>query len=904
MTSTNTTSSAQASTQASTQAPSSTPVALEGLRSSDAARRLAQDGPNELEASKKSSLLGRMAKMLHEPMFVLLLAAALIYIVVGDLREGLTLGVFVLAVLGLTLYQEGKSEHSIEALRELNQHHANVMRDGVVVKLPSKNVVKDDWVVIAEGDRIPADGWLVRADNVEVDESLLTGESIAVSKVARAAADASKATDTSQAADVPTTDVTTAEVKAAEAKAACTVYSGTFVIRGQGVFQVSATGSATEIGKIGSSLNQLTTEVTPLHKQTARLVTVLATIGLSLCAAMVIVLGLRTGAWLPALLSGIALAMAMLPEEYPVVLAIFPALGARRLAKEGVLTRHINAIETLGATTLLCTDKTGTLTQNRMTVQALTVQAASAGAPLHFDAVAGGVLAEDFHAILEHAILASSPQPFDPMELAFHAFGKTWLQSTEHLHSAWTLEQTYPLSPALRAMSHVWHDTDANRRIVSTKGAPEAVMDLCHMPADMQATWRAEVDALAARGLRVLAVAHGQTSAAPWPASAHDFDFQWLGLIGLADPLREEVPQAMAECHSAGIRVLMITGDYPATAQVIATQAGMPAGDVITGDDVERLTDPALQARLKNVNVCARISPHQKLRIVEALKRNGEIVTMTGDGVNDAPALRAAHVGVAMGARGTDVAREAADLVLVDDNFASIVRGIRTGRRIFANLQKSMAYIFAIHIPIALLALIPMLFALPPLFLPLHIALLEMIIDPACSLAFENEPEHARSMHIPPRNTLAPLFGAPAMLHAFVQGALVFASAAAAYWASPYLLGQASAADHGRTMVMVAFVVANGWLIFISKSEHQRKAHEQGQEPSKRPTNWAAIVIALGTAGLILITIYLPWLAVQLKFTPLGLEALAVALGCGCLGVGVNVVGGVVVWAWRGVVGR
>jgi Ca2+-transporting ATPase len=829
---------------------------LEGLSSSAAEVILAANGPNELEAAKKGSLISRIAIMLHEPMFLLLLAAAVLYLAVGDLGEGLTLAVFVLAVLGLTLYQEGKSETSIESLRELNRHQAQVIRDSATIKIPSKHIVKDDLVIISEGDRIPADGELICADNLEVDESLLTGESIPVSKTC--------SSENSQASSA--------------------VYSGTYVIRGQGVFKVTATGVNTEIGKIGSTLNRLDADATPLHKQTARLVKVLAMIGLGLCTTMVITLGLRTGDWLASLLSGIALAMAMLPEEYPVVLAIFPALGAHRLAKQGVLTRHINAIETLGATSILCTDKTGTLTQNRMTIQALAVQPIDTAIPSIFYSKDSKELPESFHRIVEHAILASAPKPFDPMEVAFHDFGEAWLVNTQHIHKEWELIQTYPLSPELRAMSHVWRVAGSSGYVISAKGAPEAVMDLCHMTFSEQALWKKTIDELATQGLRVLAAAEGHHTGDQWPKSAHDFEFEWLGLIGLADPLREEVPAAMAECQAAGIRVVMITGDYPATAQVIAAQAGMPLGEVITGNGVDLLNDLELQHRLKSVNVCARISPPQKLRIVEALKRNGDIVTMTGDGVNDAPALRAADVGVAMGLRGTDVAREAADLVLVDDNFASIVRGIRTGRRIYSNLQKSMAYIFAIHIPIALLALIPMVFALPPLFLPLHIALLEMIIDPACSLAFENEPESSSCMSSPPRNTNAPLFGIPAMTSAFVQGLLVLASASIAYWASAHILDQGDSVDHARAMVMVAFVVANGCLIFISKSDGRHLMRVT------RPLNWTAITIALGTLALIMLAIYLPWLANSLKFSPLGADSLAIAIACGSIGMIANLV--------------
>jgi Ca2+-transporting ATPase len=810
---------------------------LNGLTSQQAAQQRAHDGANALDAAQRRTVWTRLWVMLREPMFALLVLAALLYLVLGDLTEGITLFVFVLAVLALTFYQEGKSEAAIDALRQLSQPFAQVMRDGRRISVPSRDVVVGDVLYIAEGDRIAADAWVLQADQLQVDESLLTGESLAVTKVG-AAFDEALARSQPPGGD---------ELAA--------VFGGTFVIRGQGVVRVTATGMRSQMGRIGASLNEIETVLTPLQKQTAQLVKVLAWITFSLCVLMILTLGLRNGMWLPALLSGIALAMAILPEEYPVVMAIFPALGARRLAQEGVLTRHINAIETLGATTVLCTDKTGTLTENRMKVAALAVGDASA--PRLFK-INGESLPEDFHGLVEHAILASAPQPFDPMEVAFHALGQTWLDD-EHLHPDWALVQTYALSPALRAMSHVWHASEDAAHVVSAKGAPEAVMDLCHLSSALKARWGAVVHAMASDGLRVLAVAQGRFVGDTWPSSAHGFDFEWLGLIGLSDPLRAEIPQAIADCHSARIKVIMITGDYPQTARVIANQAGLQGGETLTGDTIDAISDEALSAHLQSVSVCARISPHQKLRIVQALKRNGEVVAMTGDGVNDAPALRAAHVGIAMGARGTDVAREASSLVLVDDNFASIVKGIRLGRRIFGNLQKSMAYIFAIHIPIAGLALVPMVFALPPLLMPLHIALLELVVDPSCSIAFENEPADAQVMQRSPRDTLAPIFGFQQMLASFFQGLCVLAATGAAYWQALAL-----AAEMQRAMVLITLVAANAMLIFVNGAR-----------------NVVALWVMAGAMGLVLLGVYVPWLATPMNLAPLGGLQLMTALGLG-----------------------
>ena len=835
-------------------------LASAGLREDEAQRRLQRDGPNDIEPARRRSLVRRVLGLLAEPMFALLLAAVLIYLLLGDLGEGLTLAVFVLAVLALTLVQEGRADRSIEALRRLSEHRVQLIRGGVVVERPAREVVQGDVLLLAEGRRVAADGVLLQADNLQLDESLLTGESLPVSK------------------------------HLGGEPANARLFAGTHVVRGQGLMQVQATGARTEVGQIGRSLQDIEPQPTPLQRQTAALVRVLAILALLLCAAMVLIEGLRSGQWLPALLVGIAAAMAMLPEEYPVVLAIFPALGARRLARHGVLTRRIQAIETLGATTVLCADKTGTITQNRMAVQALAV--GDGASPQLLRCPPGGLWpAHDhsaaFHRIAEHAILASAPQAFDPMEQAFHQLGRDLLQGTDRLHD-WDLVQTYPLSPQLRAMSHVWRVSDGQGHVISAKGAPEAMMDLCHLSDAQRQQWHAVVEQMAAEGLRVLAVAQGSHPDTRWPASAHDFDFEWLGLIGLADPLRPEVPEAMAQCRRAGIRVIMITGDHPATAQVIAQQAGLQVDRVLVGDALDALSDPALDEQLRQASVCARIAPQQKLRIVQALVRQGEIVAMTGDGVNDAPALRAAHVGVAMGARGTDVAREAASMVLVDDNFASIVRGIRGGRRIFGNLRKSMGYIFAIHIPIAGMAVLPVLLALPPVLLPLHIALIELIVDPACSLAFESEPEEPDVMDRPPRDTRAALFGAAAMWQAAGQGMLMLGGTALAYlasvteqWGSHTM--EAMTAERTRSMVLMAFVVGNATLIFISKSG--------GVKPggAKTPINWVAVAVSALAVSAVALAIYWPWLAAALRLQSLDGASLLLAAACG--------LPGLVVWA-------
>lgn len=845
-----------------------TPQAHAGLSAAEAAQRLAKDGPNVLPGGQRRTLWAIVGEALREPMFLLLLAAGALYLLFGDLQEGLTLFGFVVATLGLTLYQEGKTERAIDALRDLTSPRALVIRDQQSQRIAGSEVVYGDLLQLNEGDRVPADALLLSADGLRVDESLLTGEAVPVGKLA--VPPEQQAPATAKTADPP--------LRPGGEDLPC-VYAGTLIVQGHGLAQVTATGARSEIGRIGAALGQVKAERSPLQVQTAKLVRNLALLALALSLALVLVHGLLRGDWLQALLAGIALAMAMLPEEYPVVLTVFPALGARRLSKEGVLTRRINAIETLGATTVLCSDKTGTLTENRMTVTHLAAGGVELKARLALDSLPDGPLPEAFHTLVEYSILASVVDTLDPMEQAFHQLGERCLANTEHLHQDWTLVKTYALSPEMRAMSHVWSGPGAKdgSQTVAAKGAPEAVMDLCHLDAATRAGVARAVDAMACDGLRVLAVARGQHQGQGWPATEHDFDFEFIGLLGLSDPVRPQVPAAVAECHAAGIRVVMITGDYPATARAIAHQIGLGdgQGELLTGEDMAQLSDEALRERMATVSVCARIAPEQKLRIVQALKSRGDIVAMTGDGVNDAPALSAAHVGIAMGGRGTDVARESASLVLVDDDFTAIVRAVRLGRRIFDNLRKAMSYILAVHVPIAGMALLPVLLGWPTLLYPMHIALLELIIDPSCSVAFENEPAESDVMQRPPRDADAPLFGGATLWLSLLQGLGVLAVVFAAFAWADHRLSEPEA----RAFAFATLVVANLALILSNRSA-TRSLWACLHTPNK--TLWWVI----GLASLILLgALYLPWARDVLRFAPLPAHELAAAWGLGLLSV-------------------
>ena len=717
--------------------------------------------------------------VLREPMFLLLMGAGSIYWALGDTHEALVLLGFVFIIMGVTLLQERRTDNALEALRDLSSPRARALRDGQTVRIPGREVVRDDVLMLAEGDRIPADGDLLQAHELATDESMLTGESEPVSKSA----------------------------------AGERVFAGTLVVSGQGVMRVTAIGQATSLGQIGQSLGGIALQASPLREEMARLTRRLVLVGSALCVLLMGLFWAMRGDVLNALLSGITLAMGVLPQELPVIMIVFLALAARRLAAQQVLTRRLNAIETLGQTTVLCVDKTGTLTQNRMGVAGLVVGddvLVTHNLPL-------AALPEPYHPLLEYAVLASETDPHDPMEQAFHQMAGTQLAQTEHLHPDWTLAREYELSSGLLAMSHVWRSADGTQDRVAAKGAPEAVADLCHLPEVQRQRVAAQAAILADQGLRVLAVAKANHPVAqPWPDSQHDFAFEWVGMVGLADPLCPEVPEAVAQCRGAGIRVVMITGDHPRTAAAIAAQAGMDTqGGVLTGADLIGLSPAELAQRVTRVNVFARVKPDQKLALVEALKGRGEVVAMTGDGVNDAPALKAAHIGIAMGQRGTDVAREAAALVLLNDDFATIVQAIQRGRRTFANLRQAMVYTLAVHVPIVGLAMLPVLFGLPLVLAPLHIAFLELVIDPTCSLVFEAEAGSGTLMNEPPRGASEPLVSSAQVGLSLLQGGLITLVVAAVYAG---LLHRGVAAGIGSNMAFVVLVAANAALILPSRS--------------------------------------------------------------------------------------
>ncbi len=812
--------------------PSAEPT---GLTDEVVRARLRDEGPNELPQPPRRGWWRLAGEVLREPMVLLLVIAGLVYLALGDVGEALMLLAFVLITTAITIVQARRTERVLEALRDLSSPRALVLREGRRLRVAGRDLVRGDLIVLAEGDRVPADAVLLQANDLQTDESLLTGESVPVRKQAAAVAGA---------------------IERPGGEDLASVFAGSMVVRGGGLAEVAATGARSELGRIGRSLAGLQSSPTPLDRQVRRLVRGFAVLGVALSACAVLLYGLLRGDWLAGLLAGISLAMAMLPEEFALILTVFMAMGAHRLSAQRVLTRRAAAIEALGAATILCTDKTGTLTENRMTIGEIAVLQAGGGTTW---------LARDeppppAHAkVIEHGLLASERDAFDPMEKAFHDLGARHQAASPGLvHADWQLVHDYPLTPALPAMTHVWEARAGAPVVVAVKGAPEAVATLCRLDPDRLAHMNEAARAMAERGLRVLAVARADWPGAPWPSAPDGFAFEFLGLVGLLDPLRATVPDAVRECRRAGIAVAMITGDYPVTALAIAAQAGIDTGaGALTGAQMRELDDDALRAAIVRVRVFARVTPDQKLRLIEAFRSRGEVVAMTGDGVNDAPSLKAAQIGIAMGGRGTDVAREAAALVLLDDQFEAIVAAARLGRRIYDNLRKAMAFVLSVHVPIAGLSLLPLVFGLPMMFSPVHIAFLELVIDPVCSIVFEAEPDEGDLMERAPRDPQAALFSVSALLASVGQGVIVLVAIAAMAYA---MLRTGTPEPVVRACGFLALVLANFGLILRNRSFAGRLS---GAVARRNPTLWW---VAGATASILALVMWVEPLRALFRF--------------------------------------
>jgi Ca2+-transporting ATPase len=825
----------------------------DGLSDAAVAARLESDGYNDLSSGKQRSLFHVAFDVIREPMFLLLIACGSIYVVLGDKGEALMLLGFVFVIVAISIVQENRTEQALAALRDLSGTHATVIRGGQRRRIPARAVVCGDLLVVAEGDRVAADGALLSGSNVSADESLLTGESIPVRKipVERVPDQMGKPGGD----DLPF------------------LFSGTLIVQGRGIARVLATGPASEIGHISAALTTVAQEPTRTQRETTRIVKRLAWLAFALSIGVALVYGFTRTDWLHGILVGITLAMAILPEELPVVLTIFFGLGAWRIAQEHVLTRRVPAIEMLGATTVLCVDKTGTITQNRMTL----VRMFAHGRYFAFDE--SQAVPEEFHELLEFSVLASRRDPFDPMEQAIHKALNETLRGTEHDRSDWQLLTDYPLSKKLLATSQVWRTIDRAEYVVAAKGAPEAIFELCHLDRRSIESLATAATMLAAQGLRVLGVAKAPFAQRALPGDQHDFKFEFLGLIGFTDPVRETVPAAIDQAQAAGIRVVMITGDYPATAVNVAQQIGLRSAEsYLTGSDLGEMNVGELRDGVKHVGIFCRVVPDQKLTLVNALKTNGEIVAMTGDGVNDAPALKAAHIGIAMGGRGTDVARESASVVLLDDDFSSIVAAIRMGRRIFDNLRKAIAFLIAAHVPIVGMSVTPVLLGWPLMLLPVHILFLQLIIDPACSIVFEAEPAEENIMLRPPRSPNESLFDRRTVGLGLLNGTFLFIIVLAIYSIS---LARGEGEGVARALTFTTMVIANLGLILASRSRSRNLLMAFATQ--NQALWWALAGGLVSLAGIL----YVPFLRGVFSFGFLHVDDILFSLGAGLVSIAV-----------------
>lgn len=823
-----------------------------GLSAAEVAAQRKTYGANELPSSERRNFLKIVFDIVRQPMFALLLAAGIIYLFLGEPLDAIVLSLFATLSVTIGIVQEARSERVLQSLRNLASPRALVVRDGIRQRIAGREIVPGDIMILNEGDRVPADAMLLEGHDLLADESLLTGESLPVRKHP---GDAASSLTRPGGDDLPF------------------VFAGTLIVRGAGVARVTEIGLRSEMGKIGRALQTIAMEQPQLQAQLKWLVRDFAIAGLAIAALSVLLFGFLRGSWLQASLGGIAIGMSVLPEEIPLVLAVFMAMGAWRISRVRVLTRRATAIETLGSATVLCTDKTGTLTENRMRLEIAIAkgEAWKAGNPLEMSGRIGD--------LLQAALGASAPVPIDPMDRAIHEAA-----TPVRAGAPKSLIQSYGIRPDLFAVTNIWSGADGSAVVVYAKGAPEAIAELCGLAQSERDSLLEEVNAYAAQGIRLLAVAEAtvEASGRALPQSPRDIPMRYVGLIGFADPLRANAPAAVGECHAAGVRVIMITGDYPATARAIANRAGIDGTHVVSGDQLDLMSEDELDRALQTASVFARIRPQEKLKIVEALKRNGEIVAMTGDGVNDAPAMKAAHIGISMGGRGTDVAREASSLVLLDDDFASIVRTMRLGRRIYDNLRKAVQYIIAVHIPIAGLAILPLLFGLPLMLLPIHIALLEMVIDPACSVVFESEKEEADVMRRPPRKPNSPILPRPAALWAVAQGTAALVIVALAL----FLGARAGMPEEDlRAFVFTTLVFMNVGLIVVNRS-FRSSLYEALFRPNAALWGLVAAILAA-------MTLALYWDKTQslFRFGPLHLDDLSICLAAGAALIGLLEIG-------------
>lgn len=811
---------------------------LGGLNSEEVEKLQKKYGMNELVSQEKPNMLKKFLGVFKEPMFLLLLIAATVYFLLGAPKDGAIMLVFVGFVASITFIQEWKTEKTMNALKDLTSPKVNTLRNGKNILIKSTELVPGDVVFLSEGERIPADCIVLELSNFSVDESILTGESEYVMKVST--------TQSEKSTDYWKKDI---------------LYAGTLCVFGKCTAIVKFTGINTEYGKIGKAISEAKDEPTPLQKKVSILVKNIAIAGVILCISVMVASYFYSFDILNSILSGISLAMAIIPEEFPVVLTVFLSMGAYRLAKNNTLMRKISAVETLGSATVLCVDKTGTITQNKMKVKSIY----SDGRIFNNEDLKNQELSDLM-------VLSCEKDPYDPMEKAILEAAN--LSQLETVYK-YDLSKKIAFDSKTKRMANIY--IKDNKYYVAVKGSAETVLGLCNLDKQTMDEINIEIDKMASNGLRVLALADCTSEEVYEDLECYELTFK--GLVGLQDPPKEGVEEAIKLCKKAGIRVVMITGDYSKTAMAIGEEIGLKFTDkVIVGNEIDSLSENELCEVVKSCDVFSRVIPEQKMKIVKALKKNGEIVAMTGDGVNDAPALKSADIGIAMGQRETEVAKEAADMILMDDNFTTIVKSVKDGRRVYDNIRKAMVYILIIHIPIAAMAMFAPLFNLPPLLLPMHIMLLELIIDPTCSIVFEGEPAEANIMDNPPRPPQEPLLTRNLTIKVVLQGIIMFL---AAFMPFHYMIDLGISSEYARSFSLITFIVANVTLVLVNRSNTELLYHLIKEKGSK-------VRLIVNSMALIMVfaIVYIPILNGFFRTEKIGVYPLIFAIVLGFISTG------------------
>lgn len=812
---------------------------FKGLTTEEAIKIQEKLGKNQLEPEKKENFFNKILHVIAEPMFLLLIIAATIYFILGEPKDGAIMLIFVIGIIGIETIQEWKTDKTLKALKDLSAPQVKVLRDGYEKVINSSDLVPGDIMYISEGVKVPADGIILRASTLSIDESSLTGEAEPVWKTSTKNYN-HKSTDYWR-------------------KDYC--YAGTLVTQGTGTILVDKIGLKTEYGKIGKDVISAPNNPTPLQKQTGKLVKLCTIIAVALFIIVCIVTYFNipnhafSGRIIESILSGVTLAMAMIPEEFPVILTVFLSMGAWRLAKKHSLVRKSPSVETLGAVSVLCADKTGTITMNKMTVKDT------------------WSLTGNTKELVKIMGMGCKPDAYDPMEKSMLSFSKDH-GITKNILFGGKLIKEYAFTDELKMMGHVW-EMD-NNIIIAAKGSPERILTICNLTANDRKIVKNKILEMSKQGLRVIAV--GQmilNNISDIPSSLKDCNLELCGLIGLVDPPRESIKEDIKTCIRAGVRVVMITGDSGITASSIANQINIPnCNKIITGDEINKMNDKELREKVKEVSIFSRVVPEHKMRIVKAFKENGEIVAMTGDGVNDAPALKHADIGIAMGKRGSEVSREAADLILLDDNFSTIVQTIKNGRRIYDNIRKAVGYVFTIHIPIAFGALLAPMLKISPsnlLLLPIHVVLLELIIDPTCSIVLERQPAEEDIMERKPRNPKEGILTAKTLFKSVMQGIAIFGASFGTYFA--FLSKNPNNAPLARAMGLTIIFLANILLVYVNSSNSDFAA-KSFIKLIKDKVMW---FINLGTITGLIVILYTP-LNRFLKLAPLSLAQFMLAV--------------------------